>query len=73
MPAVIYTKYAFRIRTRDGLAVNNLLIHGRNEEEAQRKLRQIYRDCEITECVCHHGNPRPPSADFEDVLSLITR
>ncbi|MDP2808914.1 MAG: hypothetical protein Q8O34_02065 [Rhodocyclaceae bacterium] len=54
----ILTKYAFRIRTRVGSVVNNLLIHGRNEMEAQSKLRQMYRDCEIMECVCHPGGVR---------------
>jgi hypothetical protein len=67
------TKYAFRIRTRDGLVVNNLMIHGRDEGDAQRKLRQIYRDCEIIECICHQGTARTPPANFDDVLSLITR
>lgn len=67
------TKYAFRIRTRDGLVVSNLMIHGRAEDDAQRKLRQIYRDCEILDCICHHGAERKPPANFDDVLSLITR
>ena len=66
------TKYAFRIRTRDGLVVSNLLIHGRAEDDAQRKLRQIYRDCEILECICHQGAERRLTANFEDVLNLIS-
>ena len=53
MYAVATTKYAFRIRTRDGLIVNKLLIPGRVEGDAQRTLRQIYRDCEILECICN--------------------
>lgn len=40
-------KYGFRIRTRAGLVVDHLLIPGRDEEEAERKLLQLYRDCEI--------------------------
>jgi hypothetical protein len=68
-----FTKYGFRIRTRVGLVVDNLMIHGRDESEAQRKLRQMYQDCEVLECICHIGNGRPPSASFEDVVSLITR
>ncbi|HMM55720.1 MAG TPA: hypothetical protein PKC23_11965 [Candidatus Desulfobacillus sp.] len=40
-------KFAFRIRTRAGPVVDKLLIPGRDAEEAERKLRQIYRDCEI--------------------------
>jgi hypothetical protein len=56
-PAAV-TKYAYRIRTRDGLIVNKLLIPGSAEVDAQRKLRQIYRDCEIIECVCHRVGER---------------
>ena len=70
-PALV--KYGFRIRTRVGLVVDNLLIHGRDQAEAQRKLRQMYRDCEIIQCVCHHGGVRVPAANFEDVVNLITR
>jgi len=43
-------KYGFRIRTRDGLLVDNLLIHGRDEIDAERKLRQMYQHCKILEC-----------------------
>lgn len=72
------TKYGFRIRTRVGLVVDNLMIHGRDESEAKEKLRQIYRDCEILECVCHQGVARATgggvsSASYEQVMNLITR
>lgn len=73
MLSPVLTKYCFRIRTRLGLVVDNLMIHGRDEAEAQRKLRQMYRDCEVVECVCHRGSVRTPVASFEDVVSLITR
>jgi hypothetical protein len=67
-------KYAFRIRTRVGMVVDNLMIPGETEEEAGRKLRQIYRDCQILNCVCHHGSVRTPVAgNFEDIVSLIAR
>jgi hypothetical protein len=67
-------KYAFRIRTRVGMIVDHLMIPGENEEEAARKLRQIYRDCQVLDCVCHHGAVRTPvAANFEDVVSLIAR
>ena len=69
----ILTKYAFRIRTRVGLVVERLMIHGRDEREAQKKLRQMYRDCEILECTCHHGTGRTPVTNFEDVATLIVR
>lgn len=42
-------KYGFRIRTRSGAVVDNLLIFGRDNMDAERKLRQIYAGCEILE------------------------
>ena len=69
----ILTKYGFRIRTRIGLIVDRLMIHGRDEKDAQRKLRQMYRDCEILECICHHGTVRTPVISFEKVAALVTR
>lgn len=55
-----FTKYAFRIKTRLGLVVENLTIHGKDELEAQKKLRQVYPRCEIIDCVCLHGGVRVP-------------
>jgi hypothetical protein len=66
------TKYGFRIRTRVGLVINNLMIHGRDPEEARRKLQQMYRDCEIIECVCHHGSVRTPVAGYDPSARLRT-
>lgn len=42
-------KFAFRIRTRAGLVVENLLIPGRDAGDAERKVQQLYRDCVILE------------------------
>lgn len=77
--APAFTKYGFRIRTRVGLVVDNLMIHGRDESDAQRKLQQMYLGCEILECTCHRvvnaagGRPLSLSTNFEDVVSLITQ
>ena len=70
-PSII--KYGFRIRTRVGLVVDNLLIHGRDECDAERKLRQMYHGCEIIECVPMQGTVRGYMASFEEVAGLITR
>jgi hypothetical protein len=67
------TKYAFKIRTRLGVVVDNLMIHGVDEFDAQRKLRQIYHECQVLQCVCHHGSVRVPVASFEEVANLIVR
>lgn len=74
MQAPIVPKFSFRIRTRVGRVVENLMIPGRDEVEAKRRLHQIYHGCEILECVCYRGAVRTPVAtNFEDVVSLITR
>jgi hypothetical protein len=76
------TKYGFRIRTRDGMVVEHLMIHGRDEADAERKLRQMYLHCEILECnimqpammqPARRSPTAPASASFEDVISLISK
>ena len=71
MQAPVMTKYGFRIRTRDGLTVENLQIFGRDGGDAERKLRQMYHECEIIECLPLFGAMRSSSASFEDVARLI--
>ena len=66
----VLTKYGFRIRTRVGLVMNNLMIHGNDAEEAHRKLRQMYRDCEIIECVRYCNGERTIVDDFHRVPQL---
>jgi hypothetical protein len=44
---IVVEKFRFRIRTRDGMLVENLHIPASCQEEAERKLRQIYRGCTI--------------------------
>lgn len=41
------TRFGFRIRTRQGIVFDNVVLPGRDEADAERKVRQIYRDCEI--------------------------
>lgn len=48
-PSSTTRKYGFRIRTRQGFMVEHLKIHGRDEADAERKLREIYQHCEILE------------------------
>ena len=51
-------KYGFRIRTRGGLIVENLLIHGKDKVDAERKLRQMYQHCNILQCTVHNSGKR---------------
>jgi hypothetical protein len=66
-------KYAFRIRTRTGMVVENLSIHGREEADAQRKLLQMYPHCQVLECRSLASPAKPGPASFEDVISLVTK
>lgn len=67
------TKYGFRIRTRQGLLVENLMIHGRDEADAERKLRQMYQHCEIIEREVVQAAKSSEPASFEEIVSLVTR
>jgi hypothetical protein len=61
MHSVTITRYGFRIRTRSGLIVENLLIHGKDEADAERKLLQMYQHCKILERSVH--KPSAKQAD----------
>ena len=73
MSAVEFTKFAFRIRTRSGSMVDNLVIAGKDEADATRKLLQMYRDCQIIECVAQRDDSRATAVTFEDIADLISR
>lgn len=65
------TKYVYKIRCRNGAIVENLQILGQNEEEANRKLQQMYTHSTILE-VNALENSRLTNTTFEDVLDLLT-
>jgi len=88
LPLSNTTKFGFRIRTRQGLVVEHLMIHGRDEADAERKLRQMYLHCEILErSVMQPATMQPatmqPSltsssgplvgTSFEEIVSLISK
>ena len=66
-------KYGFRIRTRSGTPVENLVVHARDQAEAERKLNQVYPHCEITECRVIHTTIGDDGASLESIISLISR
>jgi hypothetical protein len=43
-------KFTYSIRTRDGLPIPRLMILGKDQDEAERKLMQMYHHCEIVDC-----------------------
>ena len=82
-PSLNTTKFGFRIRTRQGLVVEHLMVRGRDEADAERKLRQMYLHCEILERsvmqpAVMQPSLAPPSGapdgtSFEEIVSLISK
>jgi hypothetical protein len=65
-------KFSFRIQTRGGLTVENLLIQAADQAEAERRLRQMYMHCTILESkILADSPPRSEMSDLEGVISLI--
>ncbi len=72
MQPALSTKFGFRIRTRNGSVVDNLSIFGKDEPDAERKLRQIYMGCEILESKrLVIQAPRSGPVTYEDIVDLI--
>jgi len=68
-------KYCFSIKTRSGQFIERLLIAGKDQEDAERKLNQMYRHCEIVRCESQTrtASISKPSTSIEDLLSLTSR
>jgi hypothetical protein len=66
-------KFTFRIRTRSGLPVDNLVVQARDQADALRKITQMYMHCEVIECRQIEAQPREEGADLEGIISLIAR
>jgi hypothetical protein len=67
-------KFDFSVKTRDGQKVESIMIQGRDLPDAERKLLQMYRLCEVVSCkIINTDSKLSQSSDIEDVLSLIAR
>jgi len=64
-------KFGFKVKTRGGTVVDNLAIAARDRAEAERKVAQIYRHCEILDC--HEVQPalKEEGFDLERAINLI--
>lgn len=67
------TKYGFRIRTRGGMTVDNLVVQAQSREAAEARIRQIYQHAEILECSETAAAGRGEGTDLESMISLISR
>jgi hypothetical protein len=65
-------RYGFNVRTRSGQRVDNILIMAASQNDAQRRLMQMYVQCEILECREQSVPRRVDTLDVEGVISLIS-
>ncbi len=66
-------KYGFNIRTRNGHKVDNILIMARDFEEAERRLRQMYDQCEILKRMESQGDTRRNAVGVDTRIGHIPR
>ena len=64
-------RYGFNIRTRTGQRVDNISIMAGSQSDAERRLRQMYLQCEIVDCREQSVPRRLDTLDVERVISLI--
>ncbi|MBV1776790.1 hypothetical protein KSF73_13825 [Burkholderiaceae bacterium DAT-1] len=64
-------KFGFRIKTRAGAVVDNLVIQGQDMAHAESKLRQIYHQAQIVEACVLSDVPTGQVNDLEGAISLI--
>jgi hypothetical protein len=65
-------RYGFIIRTKHGQRVDNIMIMAATQGDAERRLRQMYYQCEIVECNEHSVPRRVDTLDVADVIGLIS-
>jgi hypothetical protein len=69
-------KFDFSVLTKDGQRVESVLIAASDLENAERKLRQMYRYCEILRCTPREediSSKAGQSISVEDILTLISK
>ena len=64
-------RYGFNVRTRSGQRVDNILIMAASQNDAERRLMQMYVQCEILECREQSVPRRFDTLDVEGVISMI--
>ncbi len=64
-------RFGFNIRTRTGQRVDNISIMAGSQPDAERRLRQMYLQCEIIDWREQSVPRRVDTLDVERVISLI--
>ena len=63
-------RFGFNIRTRSGQRVENISIMAASQEDAEKRLRQMYVQCVVLDCRPHALAPRE-STTLPRVMRLI--
>jgi hypothetical protein len=71
MGACTLIKFGFRVKTRGGTVVENLMIAARDRPDAERKITQMYQYCEILDCNEVQPALKEESFDLERAINLI--
>jgi len=66
------TRYGFSIKTRYGQRVENIHIMAGSQDDAERRLRQMYHQCQILECREQAVPRRVDTLDVEGVIGMIS-
>lgn len=66
-------KFGFNIRTRNGHKVDNIVIMARDFDEAERRLRQMYNQCEILNRLQTTADGRRTAANVDSLIGLVAR
>ena len=65
-------RFGFNIRTKHGQRVENILIMAATQDDAERRLRQMYHHCEILECREQAVPRRVDTLDVEGIIGMIS-
>lgn len=66
-------KYEFSLRTRGGQRVEKITIQALDRETAEKRLRQMYMQCDVLDCVERPAEIRQENLDVEGIINLITK
>ena len=66
-------KFGFNIKTKSGHKVDNIVIMARDIGEAERRLRQMYLECQIIRSHESASDPRRQPLDVDSLIGLISR
>lgn len=66
-------KYEFNIRTRNGQRVDKITIQAQDRETAEKRLRQMYMQCDVIDCAERPAEICQENLDVEGIINLITK